>query len=380
MATSQPAVQLDEVRKEFGDTTAVDGIDIDLRRGEFFSLLGPSGCGKTTTLRMISGFETPTGGSIRIEGEDVVHRPPNKRNTNLVFQSLSLFPHMTVAENVGYGLAKEQVDPDEREETVETYLDIVGLSGYDDRKPQDLSGGQQQRVAIARALVNEPDILLLDEPLSSLDAPIRRRLRLELHDLFASLDIPVVYVTHDQRTASALGDRIAVLHDGRVEQVGRSADVLERPATPFVARFTGSENVLDARVVEVGADRLLLDVGDGQLSTTADGREAGIDLGETLTISVHPARFELGRRSKGTDCSRNRLHGTVRRLVNEGDQYRVVVTTSDGNPDSDAPLAGAADAVELTATVPPTTVDRLTLQVDDRVSLSVSADDVHLIG
>jgi len=248
MATSQPAVQLDEVRKEFGDTTAVDGIDIDLRRGEFFSLLGPSGCGKTTTLRMISGFETPTGGSIRIEGEDVVHRPPNKRNTNLVFQSLSLFPHMTVAENVGYGLAKEQVDPDEREETVETYLDIVGLSGYDDRKPQDLSGGQQQRVAIARALVNEPDILLLDEPLSSLDRKLRQQMQVELQEIHDRVESTFFYVTHDQDVAMSMSDRLAVMNEGQIEQIGTPREIYRDPETAFVADFIGDTNLLDGTV------------------------------------------------------------------------------------------------------------------------------------
>ncbi|WP_257300472.1 ABC transporter ATP-binding protein [Haloarchaeobius sp. FL176] len=363
-------LELDSLGARYGDFTFGP---VDLTVGEeVLAVLGPSGSGKTTLLSTVAGLVGADGGTVSLDGRDLTGVPPEDRRTGVVFQDGALFPHMTARENVAYAAT----DP-ERVQELATLLEIPDVL---DRRPRALSGGERQRVALARTLAADPDALLLDEPLSSLDAPIRRRLRLELHDLFASLDIPVVYVTHDQRTASALGDRIAVLHDGRVEQVGRSADVLERPATPFVARFTGSENVLDARVVEVGADRLLLDVGDGQLSTTADGREAGIDLGETLTISVHPARFELGRRSKGTDCSRNRLHGTVRRLVNEGDQYRVVVTTSDGNPDSDAPLAGAADAVELTATVPPTTVDRLALQVDDRVSLSVSADDVHLIG
>ena len=289
MTTPTTAVQLDGVRKEFGDTVAVDGIDVDLRHGEFFSLLGPSGCGKMTTLRMISGFETPTEGSIRIEGDDVVHRPPNKRNTNLVFQSLSLFPHMTVAENVGYGLKKEGVDADERERLIEKYLDIVDLSGYGERKPQDLSGGQQQRVAIARALVNEPDILLLDEPLSSLDRKLRQQMQVELQEIHDRVESTFFYVTHDQDVAMSMSDRLAVMNDGEIEQVGTPKEIYREPATAFVADFIGDTNLLDG-VVEntTHPPRLELDA----------GTETAIDLGDAgakgdVVASIRPEEVEL---------------------------------------------------------------------------------------
>ncbi|ESP90161.1 ABC transporter ATP-binding protein [Candidatus Halobonum tyrrellensis] len=248
MATTDSVVNLSDVRKQFGETLAVDGIDFDLRQGEFFSLLGPSGCGKTTTLRMISGFETPTNGRIEIEGENVVSLPPNKRNTNLVFQGLSLFPHMSVAENVGYGLKKAGVDADERERRVEDYLDIVGLSGYEDRNPTELSGGQQQRVAIARALVNEPDILLLDEPLSSLDRKLRQRMQVELQQIHERVEGTFFYVTHDQDVAMSMSDRLAVMNDGEIEQIGTPEEIYREPASQFVADFIGDTNFLSGSV------------------------------------------------------------------------------------------------------------------------------------
>ncbi|MFD1648076.1 ABC transporter ATP-binding protein [Haloarchaeobius litoreus] len=362
-------LELDSLETRYGDFTFGP---VDLTVGEeVLAVLGPSGSGKTTLLSTVAGIVDADGGSVTLDGRDLTGRPPETRGTGVVFQDGALFPHMTARENIAYAASAT-----ERVMELATLLEIDAVL---DRTPRALSGGERQRVALARTLAADPDALLLDEPLSSLDAPIRRRLRLELHDLFDSLDIPVVYVTHDQRTASALGDRIAVLHDGQLEQIGPSSAVLERPATPFVARFTGSENVLDARVVEAGADGLLLGVGAGQLSTTVDGSEAGIETGETVTISVHPARFELERRSAGSDCRRDRLHGTVRRLVNEGDQYRVVVATGDGIPHERSTGRASTGEVELTATVPPTTVDRLALEVGDSVSLAVSPRDVHLI-
>ena len=334
MTTPTTAVQLDGVRKEFGDTVAVDGIDVDLRHGEFFSLLGPSGCGKTTTLRMISGFETPTEGSIRIEGDDVVHRPPNKRNTNLVFQSLSLFPHMTVAENVGYGLKKEGVDADERERLIEKYLDIVDLSGYGERKPQDLSGGQQQRVAIARALVNEPDILLLDEPLSSLDRKLRQQMQVELQEIHDRVESTFFYVTHDQDVAMSMSDRLAVMNDGEIEQVGTPKEIYREPATAFVADFIGDTNLLDG-VVEntTHPPRLELDA----------GTETAIDLGDAgakgdVVASIRPEEVELVEPGAGV------VDGTVVDRFFHGERTNLVVEPHDDSiPELDVAVQGRSD-------------------------------------
>jgi len=334
MTTPTTAVQLDGVRKEFGDTVAVDGIDVDLRHGEFFSLLGPSGCGKTTTLRMISGFETPTEGSIRIEGDDVVHRPPNKRNTNLVFQSLSLFPHMTVAENVGYGLKKEGVDADERERLIEKYLDIVDLSGYGERKPQDLSGGQQQRVAIARALVNEPNILLLDEPLSSLDRKLRQQMQVELQEIHDRVESTFFYVTHDQDVAMSMSDRLAVMNDGEIEQVGTPKEIYREPATAFVADFIGDTNLLDG-VVEntTHPPRLELDA----------GTETAIDLGDAgakgdVVASIRPEEVELVEPGAGV------VDGTVVDRFFHGERTNLVVEPHDDSlPELDVAVQGRSD-------------------------------------
>src|ERR687888_2423359 len=239
------AVGLAGVRKAYGDVVAVDGVDLEIQAGEFFTLLGPSGSGKTPTLRLIAGFERPDEGRIELGGVDVTQRPPYTRDVNTVFQDYALFPHMSVAENVGYGLRVRRVAKRERRQRVDEALAMVRLAGYGGRKPVQLSGGQRPRVALARSIVNRPRVLLLDEPLGALDLKLRQEMQLFLKSLQTDLEITFLYVTHDQEEALTMSDRIAVFNAGRVEQIGTPADVYERPATEFVAGFIGVSNVLE---------------------------------------------------------------------------------------------------------------------------------------
>ncbi|MGM0718000.1 MAG: ABC transporter ATP-binding protein, partial [Halobacteriota archaeon] len=238
-------VKIEGLRKEFGDVLAVDGIDLEIGGGEFFTILGPSGCGKTTTLRCIAGLETPTAGDVYISGDRVTHLPANKRRTSIVFQRWALFPHMDVASNIGFGLEMAGVPKDEREERIEDVLDLVELPGYGDRKPTELSGGQKQRVAMARSIVQEPDVLLLDEPLASLDRALRERLQIELKNIQDELDITFIHVTHDQEEALTMSDRIAVMNEGHLEQVGTVTELYEKPESRFVAEFVGETNLIE---------------------------------------------------------------------------------------------------------------------------------------
>jgi putative spermidine/putrescine transport system ATP-binding protein len=240
-----PAVRLVGVTKTFGVVVAVDAIDLDIVDGEFFALLGPSGSGKTTMLRMIAGFELPTAGAILLQGVDVTHRPPFDRDVNTVFQDYALFPHMTVEQNVGYGLMVKKVRKAERRRLVTDALERVRLGGYEKRKPSQLSGGQRQRVALARALVNRPKVLLLDEPLGALDLKLREEMQVELKTIQRDVGITFIFVTHDQEEALTMSDRIAVFNHGRIEQVGTPAEVYEHPSTRFVAGFVGTSNLLD---------------------------------------------------------------------------------------------------------------------------------------
>ena len=242
------AVRLEGVRKHFGDVIAVDGIDLEVREGEFFSMLGPSGSGKTTSLRLIAGFEAPTAGRVLLGGEDVTDLAPYERDVNTVFQDYALFPHMTVQANVEYGLKVKKVPREEREARASEALAMVQLSGFGDRKPSQLSGGQRQRVALARALVNRPRVLLLDEPLGALDLKLRQAMQIELKEIQQQVGLTFIYVTHDQEEALTMSDRLAVFNQGRVEQVGTPAEVYERPATGFVAGFVGTSNVLSGEV------------------------------------------------------------------------------------------------------------------------------------
>ncbi|HBH42073.1 MAG TPA: spermidine/putrescine ABC transporter ATP-binding protein, partial [Rhizobiales bacterium] len=240
-ATSDDAVVvLDQVVKHFGSMVAVDRLSLEIRRGEFFSMLGPSGCGKTTTLRMIGGFETPSEGMVRIDGQDVTDVPAYKRDVNTVFQSYGLFPHLSVYDNVAFGLRRRKVEAKEIERRVTEALELVNLAGYGKRRRSQLSGGQQQRVALARALVNRPQVLLLDEPLGALDLKLRKQMQLELKRIQKEVGITFVFVTHDQEEAMTISDRIAVMNKGHIEQLGPPEEVYERPATLFVAEFLGA--------------------------------------------------------------------------------------------------------------------------------------------
>ena len=239
-------VELRGVTKRYGGVLAVDDLTLGIRRGEFLSLLGPSGCGKTTTLRLIAGFERPDEGTLLLGGEDVGDRPPYKRDVNTVFQSYALFPHLTVLENVAYGLKQRRVDRAAREQRARGALELVRLPGLEARKPRELSGGQQQRVALARALVLEPRVLLLDEPLGALDLKVRRELQIELKRIQERVGITFVYVTHDQEEAMVMSDRVAVMNGGRIEQLAAPIEIYDRPTTPFVAAFIGETNFIDA--------------------------------------------------------------------------------------------------------------------------------------
>jgi putative spermidine/putrescine transport system ATP-binding protein len=245
-----PAIQFLDVRKSFGDVKAVDGVDLDIMDGEFFTMLGPSGSGKTTCLRLLAGFEQPDSGKILLQGHDVSSLPPYERDVNTVFQDYALFPHMTVGDNIAYGLMIRKVPRGERERRVREMLDLVRLSGLAHRKPSQLSGGQRQRVALARALVNNPRVLLLDEPLGALDLKLRQQMQIELKSIQQKVGITFIYVTHDQEEALAMSDRLAVFNVGKIEQIGSPAEIYEHPATQFVAGFVGISNLVSGEIGE----------------------------------------------------------------------------------------------------------------------------------
>ncbi|WP_329101027.1 ABC transporter ATP-binding protein [Micromonospora sp. NBC_01699] len=290
-------VTLESVSKRFaraGDTAAVDDVDIHIAAGEFFTLLGPSGCGKTTTLRMVAGFYFPTSGRIRFGAEDVTRMPPNKRDAGMVFQNYALFPHLSVAQNVAYGLKIRKVGRVESRRRVEEALGQVHLAGYGGRRIDQLSGGQQQRVALARALVIRPRTLLLDEPLSNLDAKLREETRTEIRRIQRDAGTTSLYVTHDQAEAMAMSDRIAVMESGRVQQVGSPREIYHRPATSFVARFIGRSNVLSLPVVDATADSVTVRLpGDGEIRVPAPA-EHGLAATDTALVSIRPEHIGLG--------------------------------------------------------------------------------------
>src|SRR5579885_1549660 len=250
MSDSKVAVRFDDVHRHFGDVRAVDGVDMEIYNGEFFSMLGPSGSGKTTCLRLMAGFEKPTSGKIELEGQDVTSVPPFLRDVNTVFQDYALFPHMNVGDNVAYGLMVRNVPKPERTKRVEEMLEMVQLPGMEKRKPSQLSGGQRQRVALARALINHPRVLLLDEPLGALDLKLRQQMQLELKAIQHRVGIKFVFVTHDQEEALTMSDRIAVFNQGKIEQIGTPTEIYEKPTTTFVSGFVGTSNILSGDLAQ----------------------------------------------------------------------------------------------------------------------------------
>jgi spermidine/putrescine transport system ATP-binding protein len=321
-------IRLVGLSKTFGRSTAVDGIDLDIPGGEFFSLLGPSGCGKTTTLRMIAGFELPTAGEVRLDGDDMSGIPPARRNVHTVFQSYALFPHLTVFDNVAFGLRRKKVPKADVRRRVDEALRLVELVGYADRKPAQLSGGQQQRVALARALVLRPAVLLLDEPLGALDAKLRRQLQVELKQLQEQVGITFVYVTHDQEEALTMSDRIAVMNRGRVEQVGVPRDVYDAPRTAFVADFLGVSNLMDAMVMKpaTGAAGATVRLGD---ALDVEARAGDVLARGAAKVVIRPERVGIEERGDGGGA--NRVPGMVQRTVYLGSGTQVSVLLATGH-------------------------------------------------
>ncbi|HEV8063508.1 MAG TPA: ABC transporter ATP-binding protein [Acidimicrobiales bacterium] len=319
-------VELVNLVKQFGDATAVDNISVTIQAGEFFSLLGPSGCGKTTTLRMVAGFEEPTSGSILLDGSDVARLPPNKRNVNTVFQSYALFPFLNVADNVAFGLKYKTSSKAEVSRQVGEALELVQLTGYEKRRPGQLSGGQQQRVALARALVLKPAVLLLDEPLGALDAKLRRALQVELKALQERVGITFLYVTHDQEEALTMSDRLAVMSNGRIAQLGTPRTVYEEPADAYVADFLGVSNLMEAHVERAGSDSTPceLRVGSFTLSATCGSVDATGD----VKLAIRPERVQL----HPADASGvNHVPATIERVVFLGSASQVILSLASGD-------------------------------------------------
>ncbi|AYD04823.1 ABC transporter ATP-binding protein [Neorhizobium sp. NCHU2750] len=343
------AIELERVRISFGNFTAVHETDLEIRSGEFFSFLGPSGCGKTTLLRAISGFVEPTAGRIRIGGSDMSGIGPNKRPTALIFQNLALFPMMSVADNIGYGLRVRGVGRGKRDETVRRLLDQIALPQHADKRVSELSGGQKQRVAIARALAVEPKVLLLDEPLSALDLKLRQHMRRELREIQQRVGITFIYITHDQGEALTMSDRIAVMNAGRIEQVGDGRSIYARPATPFVASFVGESNAIAGKVVSTDGQMALIETSLG----TLQGRNPGnLASGEKATLFIRPEQLRIGPEDHAMSAGVNACGVNVKlhELAFEGNVTHLQLRAENGaslaatlvtaNPD-DLPQPGA---------------------------------------
>jgi spermidine/putrescine transport system ATP-binding protein len=321
-------IALESVSKRFDRVGAVDDVSLSIGEGEFFSLLGPSGCGKTTTLRMIAGFEVPDEGRILLQGQDVTRVPPNRRAVNMVFQQYALFPHMSIYDNVAFGLKVKRVPRSEHKARIDEILRVVALEGLERRRPRQLSGGQQQRVALARALVNRPAALLLDEPLGALDVKLRKHMQLELKRIQHELGTTFVYVTHDQEEALAMSDRIAVMNGGRVEQVAGPREIYEQPTTAFVADFIGSLDTLQITVDEVVGGYGVMRLGEGQRVVVP--LPARTSAGDSLQVAVRPERVRIGAPTDVTPEAGSRVEGTIAQIVYLGMYTQFHVDTKVG--------------------------------------------------
>jgi spermidine/putrescine transport system ATP-binding protein len=353
-------IRLDAVRKQFGGFTAVERADLSIQRGEFFAMLGPSGCGKTTTLKMIAGFEQPSSGRVLLENVDVSRVPPYQRNVNTVFQQYALFPHMTVAENVAFGPRSQRLSRATYLPRVREMLEVVRLSEFANRKPRQLSGGQQQRVALARALVNYPSALLLDEPLAALDLKLREAMQFELKRIQREVGITFVFVTHDQGEALTMSDRIAVMSQGVVEQVGTPEEIYNKPASLFVAGFIGSANLLPGRIVDNSPEGSTVELLSGP-RVVAHGPQQ-IPLGSEVSVMLRPERLTVlpaseasQLRSDGRFSNGRLLEGTLRDLVFQGASARLLLQLADGTgvvtnvaTDADLPFLRPGDPIAMT--------------------------------
>ncbi len=340
---TEAAIRFDNVSRHFGDVKAVDHADLEIRDGEFFSMLGPSGSGKTTCLRMIAGFDRPTSGNIFLYGQDVSDLPPYERNVNTVFQDYALFPHMTVQDNIAYGLMINGVSKTERYKQVDQMLDLVRLPGFGHRKPSQLSGGQRQRVALARALINHPKVLLLDEPLGALDLKLRQQMQVELKAIQKRVGITFIFVTHDQEEALTMSDRIAVFNEGKIEQVGTPAEVYERPASPFVAGFVGTSNLISGEV----AKRIT---------------------GSEQMFSIRPEKIHLDSPNVKVNQDMFSIEGVIRDVFYLGLFTRYLVEIEGGN-----------DLVVIEQNLKSTSMDVLSAK-GQRVCLSWQKDHVSRVG
>lgn len=345
----EPFLKIQSVKKAFGATTVVQDFNLDVGVGEFVSFLGPSGCGKTTVLRMVAGFEEPSAGGIFVGGKDVTHLKPNQRNIGMVFQAYALFPNLTVAQNIGFGLKVAGMPKAQAGARVAEMLDIIKLPDYGDRYPYQLSGGQQQRVALARALAPKPKLLLLDEPLSALDAKVRISLREEIRSIQKQLGITTVFVTHDQEEALSISDRIVVMYGGKAEQVGTPFEIYNRPATKFVANFVGTLNVLEGTVADAASG--MVRVGDSQLSLK--GALNGAKTGDAVSLALRPEAIALGRQpgrdtSLGGEIADVSFLGSVIR-VRVGLGHNAVSLDTFNNPASPPPVVGEKTEISFSS-------------------------------
>jgi iron(III) transport system ATP-binding protein len=348
------SIRIEKLTKKFGSTVALHDLDLTIEQGELFFLLGPSGCGKTTLLRSIAGFYIPEEGRIFFGEDDVTRLAPHKRNTGMMFQSYALWPHMTVAQNVAFGLEERKVPKAEIKEKVGAALESVKMSAYAERKPNQLSGGQQQRVALARALVIRPRCLLLDEPLSNLDAKLRLEMRTEIRRVCKEFNLTTVYVTHDQKEALSISDRMAILENGKILQVGSAREVYRRPRKKTVANFIGETDFIEGRVIGVGADRAMVETAIGRFDGVLGDPEARPSVGSSATLSIRPECWKLGRQTGGQNSIAGRIGEAV--YLGEVAQYDFLASANGSSLkilELNPRFVGTASGMELFAQVEP---------------------------